>query len=112
MSIGSFANAVRLINDASARAKPHVLPERHIFTQHLFPFISQFFDVNDPKLGPGQQKFKQPGTIKRMVTHHIQPKAYDFGTMSTQFTTNGTAVAVAADTDATIVMVAVQGLKK
>jgi hypothetical protein len=112
MSIAAtFSQAVRKINDASARATPHVLPERHMFTQYLFPFISQFFDVTDPKLGPGQQKFKTPGSIKSVPTHQIQPKIYDFGTMATNFATTGTAVQATADTNATIAMAAVTGLR-
>lgn len=112
MAIGSVTNAVRLINDASSRAVPHVLPDRHIFTQYLYPFIGGFFDVSEPKLGPNQPKFKSPGKVARKVTHQIQPKLFDFGTMTTTFTANGTAAAVAADTDGTIALAAVTGLKK
>ena len=112
MAIAStFAQAVRKINDASARAVPHVLPERHLFTQHLFPFISQFFDISGPDLGPGQQKFKTPGSIASKMTNHIQPKLYDFGTMPTSFTTAGAAVQATADTNATIALAAVTGLR-
>lgn len=112
MSIAAtFSQAVRKINDASARAVPHVLPERHMFTQYLFPFISQFFDVSDPKLGPGQQKFKTPGSIKSVPTNQIQPKVFAFGTMPTSFSTTGTAAQATADTNATIAMVAVTGLR-
>jgi hypothetical protein len=112
MSIAAtFSQAVRKINDASARAVPHVLPERHMFTQYLFPFIAGFFDVSDPKLGPGQQKFKTPGKIASKVTHQIQPKLYDFGTMSTSFATTGTAAQATADTNATIALSAVTGLR-
>lgn len=111
-SIGSFTNAVRLINDAAARAVPHVLPERHVFTQYLFPFISTFFDVSDPKLGPGQQKFKTPGSVASRSTYQIQPKIYDFGTMVTNFTTNGSAVQAVADTDSTIVLTVTTGIRK
>lgn len=107
----TFAQAVRKINDASARAVPHVLPHRHMFTQHLFPFISEFFDVSAPDLGPGQQKFKTPGSIASVKTNHIQPKLYDFGTMPTSFTTSGTAVQATADTNATIALTAVTGLR-
>lgn len=113
MSVGAtFSQAVRKINDASARAVPHVLPERHFFTQYLFPFISQFFDVTEPKLGPGQQKFKDPGTIRSIVTNHIQPKLYSFGTMPTAFESSGTAAQATADTDATVALTAVTGLRK
>jgi hypothetical protein len=107
----TFSQAVRKINDASSRAVPHVLPERNIFSQHLFPFISQFFDVTDPKLGPGQQKFKTPGMIKSIPTHQIQPKVFAFATMPTSFTTTGTAAQATADTNATITLSAVTGLR-
>lgn len=112
MTIGTFTQAVRLVNDVSSRAVPHVLPDRHLFSGYLFPFITDFFDVSDPKLGPGQQKFKMPGKIKSMITHQIQPKLYDFGSMPTQFETNGAQATITADTDFTIVMVAVTGLRK
>lgn len=112
MSIAaSFSQAVRKINDASARAVPHVLPERHIFSQHLFPFTSQLTGGPDPKLGPGQQKFRGPGKIKSIPTHQIQPKVFAFGTMPTNFQTTGTAVQSTADTNATIAMVSATGLR-
>lgn len=112
MSIAAtFSTTVRKINDASARAVPHVLPERHVFSQHLFPMISQFFDVTDPKLGPGQQKFQAPGKIRSIPTHHIQPKVFAFGTMPTSFETDGTAVQSTADTNNSILMKAATGLR-
>ncbi len=112
MSIAaSFSQAVRKINDASARAVPHVLPERHIFTGYIFPFISQFFEVTDPTLGPGQQKFKRPGSIASKPTFQIQPKLYDFGTMPTNFQTTGTAVQSTADTNNTIALAVATGLR-
>src|SRR5690349_17206573 len=112
MATGTFSQAVRLANDAQSRSVPHMLPERHIFTAHLFPFISTFFDVTDPKLGPGQQKFKMPGKIKSMVTHQLQPKLIDFGSMPTQFETSGAQATIVADTDFTIAFVAVTGIRK
>lgn len=112
MSIAaSFSQAVRKINDASARAVPHVLPERHIFSQHLFPFTSQLTGGPDPKLGPGQQKFRGPGKIKSIPTHQIQPKVFAFGTMPTSFLTTGTAVAATADTNSTVTLASVTGLR-
>lgn len=112
MSIAAtFSQAVRKINDASARAVPHVLPERHVFSQYLFPFISDLIDVSDPKLGPGQQKFKSPGKIKRIPTYHIQPKQYAFGTMPTSFEASGAAAQATADTNATIALTAATGLR-
>lgn len=112
MSIAaSFSQAVRKINDASARAVPHVLPERNVFTQHLFPFVSQFFDMTPPKLGEGQSKFKTPGMIRSIPTYQIQPKAFAFGTMATSFTATGTAAAATADTNATVTLAAVTGLR-
>jgi hypothetical protein len=113
MSTGTFSQAVRLANDAqSSRSVPHILQDRHIFTGHLFPFITDFFDVSEPNLGPGQQKFKMPGKIRSMVTHQLQPKLFGFGTMPTQFETSGAQPTIAADTDFTIAMVAVTGLRK
>lgn len=112
MSIAAtFSQAVRKINDASARAVPHVLPERHIFSQYLFPFISDLIDVTEPKLGPGQQKFKTPGKIKRLPSYHIQPKQYAFGTMPTNFESSGTAAQATADTNSTIALTVATGLR-
>jgi hypothetical protein len=112
MATGTFSQAVRLVNDVSSRAVPHILPDRHVFTGHRFPFITDFFDVSDPKLGPGQQKFSMPGKIKSIITHQIQPKLYDFGSMPTNFETAGAQAVIVADTDATISMVAATGLRK
>lgn len=112
MAIGSFTQAVQLATSSQARAVPHVLPDRHIFSQHLFPFISTFFNVDEPSLGPGQQKFKMPGQIKSMRTWVLQPKLYDYGTLPTSFTANGSVAALTADTNTNLTLTATTGLRK
>lgn len=112
MAIGSFTQAVQLATSSQARAVPHVLSDRHIFTQHLFPFISKFFSVDEPSLGPGQQKFKMPGQIKSQRTWVMQPKLYDFGSLPTQFTANGAVAALTLDTNANLTLTATTGLRK
>ena len=111
--IGSYSQAVRLVEASAARAVPHVLEERNIFTKHLFPTISSFFDVSSVKLAPGQVRIKSPGSIESRVTNHMSPKAYGFGTLPTSFEIATGYNALTADTDGTVVLtVSSHGLKK
>lgn len=111
--IGSFSSAVRLVEASASRAVPDVSPFRHIFTKHKFPMISQFFDVSGINLGPGQVKFKEPGTIKSSTTQHMLPKVYGFGTMATSFEITTGYSALTADNAANVVLTSsTTGLRK
>lgn len=110
--IGTFANAVQLASSSTSRAVPHVLEDRQIFTQHLFPFISTFFNADEPALGKGQPKFKMPGQIASRRTWTLQPKLHDFGTLRTQFQANGAVSALTADTNTNVTLVSTTGLRK
>lgn len=111
--IGSFSSAVRLVEASAARAVPDVSPFRHIFTKHQFPMISQFFDVGGVNLGPGQVKFKEPGSITSKVTQHMLPKVYGFGTMPTSFEITTGYAALTSDVASNVVLTtANNGLRK
>lgn len=114
VTIGTITQAAQLATSSTSRIKPHVLADRFAFSGDLFPFCAFIEPTNPKSMGPNQQPMAIPGSgkVKSMITRDINPKLYDYGTVSTQYSSGAAVAALTADTNANVTLATTKGLRK
>lgn len=113
LTIGSIEQAAQLALASPTRIKPHVLPNRNIFSGDAFPFTA-LIQATETKMGPGQQPFRVPGSrvIGTQMTKAIQPKIQAYGTAPSSYECGADLAALTADTNANLTLVTTKALRK
>lgn len=113
VNFGSLEQAAQLLLSNTGRIVPHYLKDRNIFSGDLCPFTA-LIDPTEPKMGPGQQPMRIPGSrkIQTRITRDYSPRVQAFGKAPTTFECGSDLAALTADTNANLTLASTKGLRK